>query len=153
MKVEVMNFESKIALAIKKQAISMDAVLDALDEMGGKIMAYLGEQGRQVVCAPYLLYTNCSEDYSQFDIEFGFPVDAEMPVDGDLFMSKTYGGKAIAATHKGAYKDLETTYTALMDYAKENSLTLTGEYYDYYLNNPEETPENELLTQVVFPIN
>jgi len=67
-------------------------------------------------------------------------------------MSKTYEGKAVAATHKGAYKDIEPTYTALMDYVKDNSLELTGVYYDYYISNPAETPESELLTQVVFPI-
>jgi effector-binding domain-containing protein len=39
-----------------------------------------------------------------------------------------------------------------MDYAKENSLESTGIYYDYYLNDPNDTPESELLTQVVYPI-
>jgi len=29
---------------------------------------------------------------------------------------------------------------------------MTGIYYDYYLNNPADTTESELLTQVVFPI-
>jgi len=39
-----------------------------------------------------------------------------------------------------------------MDYAKENSLELKGVYYDYYLNNPAEVPESELLTRLVFAI-
>jgi effector-binding domain-containing protein len=39
-----------------------------------------------------------------------------------------------------------------MDYVKENSFELTGVYYDYYINNPADTPESELLTQVLFPV-
>ena len=54
--------------------------------------------------------------------------------------------------YKGAYKDIEIAYTALMAYMAENRLESTGVYYDYYLNNPADTPESELLTQVVFPI-
>ena len=40
----------------------------------------------------------------------------------------------------------------MMQYLAENKIESTGIYYDYYLNNPADTPENELLTKVVFPI-
>jgi effector-binding domain-containing protein len=40
----------------------------------------------------------------------------------------------------------------MMDYVKDNSLELVGVYYDFYLNNPADTPENELLTKLVFPL-
>ena len=103
--------------------------------------------------APYLAYMNASADFSQFDIEWGFPVSEPLPVSGEFYMSQTYEGKAIVATHKGSYNDIEKVYGAIMEYAKENSLGSTGVYYDYYLNNPATTPESELLTQVVFPIN
>ena len=87
-----------------------------------------------------------------FDIELGIPVSEAVPVSGEIYMSQTYEGNALVGTHKGAYKDLEKTYCALMDYAKENSIDIANDGYDYYLNNPADTPENELLTQVVFPI-
>ena len=67
-------------------------------------------------------------------------------------MSKNYGGKALTATHKGAYKDVDKVCCALMKYAEENSIETTDVCYDYYLNCPGVTPENELLTEVLFPI-
>jgi effector-binding domain-containing protein len=115
-------------------------------------MAYLSEQGKQLAGAPYLAYMNPNEDWSQFDIEWGLPIDEPVSVKGDFIMSRSYGGKALTVTHKGAYNNLEVAYNALMDYAKENSLQSTGVYYDYYLNDPNDTPESELLTQVVYPI-
>lgn len=152
MNIEVINQKAEIALAIKKTAISMDNIAAAMDEGYTKLMGYLTEQGKQMAGAPYCAYMNGNEDFSQFDIELGIPVAEQVSVRGELYMSQTCEGKAICATHKGAYKDIEAAYVALMDYAKENSLELTGVYYDFYLNSPAHTPESELLTKVVFPI-
>lgn len=152
MKIEVTNQKPQIALAIKRTAVTMDNLHEIIDEMSARLMSCLVEQGKEMAGAPYLAYMNASDDFSQFDIEWGFPVAEPVPVSGEFYMSQTYEGKAITATHKGPYNDLETTYCAVMDYAKENSLESTGIYYDYYLNDPDETPESELLTLVIFPV-
>jgi len=152
MKIEVTDQNPQIAVAIKKTAVNMDNLHEAIDEICARLLAYLSEQGTEMSGAPYLAYMNANDDFSQFDIEWGFPVAEPVPVSGEFYMSQTHEGKAITATHKGSYNDLETTYYAIMDYAKENSLESTGIYYDYYLNDPDETPESELLTQVLFPI-
>jgi len=152
MNVEVTNQKPEIAVAIKVTAIGMDKMVEAMDTGYPKLMGYIEEQGKQITGAPYCCYMNGNEDFSQFDLELGIPVSEAISAQGEFFMSQTYEGKAIAAMHKGAYKDIEKAYTALMDYAKENSLELTGIYYDYYISNPADTPESELLTQVVFPV-
>lgn len=152
MKIEVTNLEPEIAVAIKRTAVSMDKLVEVIDEANSKLMKCLAEQGKQLTGAPYCAYLNANEDCSQFDVEWGFPVGEPLSVQGELYMSRTCGGKVITTTHKGAYKDLEAAYTALMEYAKENSLELTDACYDYYLNDPTNTPESELLTKVIFPV-
>ena len=152
MNIEVSNQKPVIAAAIKVTAMGMDRMVETMNAGYTKLMGYIAEQGKQIAGAPYCCYTNASEDFMQFDMEFGIPVNEAVAASGEIFMSQTYEGKAVTGTHKGAYKDLETTYTALMDYVKENSLELTGAYYDYYISNPADTPESELLTQVIFPI-
>jgi len=153
MKIKVAEQKSEIAAAIKVTAISMDKMIETIDAGYTKLMEYLAAQGKKIAGAPYCCYSNANEDFSQFDMEFGIPVNETVSAQGEIFMSQTYEGKAIMVTHKGPYKELEAAYVALMDYAKENTLELTGVYYDYYLNNPEDTPESELLTMVVFPVN
>ena len=152
MKIEVVNLTPQIAVAIKKTAVTMNNVHETIGEMSAKLLTCLAEQGKSMAGAPYLAYINSNDDFSKFDIEWGFPVAEPIPVSGEIYMSKTCEGKAIIATHKGSYSGLNMTYSAIIDYAKENSLECTGVAYDYYLNNPDETPENELLTQVIFPI-
>jgi effector-binding domain-containing protein len=152
MKIEVTNENPQIAAATKVTAIGMDKMVETMDAGYSKLMAYIAEQGKQIAGAPYCCYTNCNEDFSQFDMELGIPVSEAIPTKGEIYMSQSYEGKAITATHKGSYKTLEAVYMALMDYAKENALEMTGVYYDYYISNPADTPEDELLTQVVFSI-
>jgi effector-binding domain-containing protein len=151
-KIETTYLKPQIAVAIRKKEVNMDSMMTFIDDAAKKLMAYLSEQGKQLAGAPYLAYSNPSEDWSQFDIEWGMPIDEAIPVHGEIIMSQSYEGKALTITHQGAYKDLETAYNAIMGYAKDNSLESTGIYYDYYLNDPADTPENELLTQVVYPI-
>ena len=152
MKIEVTNKQPQIAVAMKKTAVSMEQIADVTTGGYTKLMEYLAEQGKQIAGAPYLAYMNGNEDFSKFDIELGIPVSEAVPVEGEFYMSQSYEGKAISTTYKGAYKDIEVAYVALMDYAKENALEMTGVYYDYYISNPADTPESELLTQIVFPI-
>ncbi|MCL2753052.1 MAG: GyrI-like domain-containing protein [Defluviitaleaceae bacterium] len=152
MKIEITNLKPQIAVAMKETSLNMESVHEAIGEMAAKLMAYLAEQGKDMAGAPYLAYFNATEDFSTFDIEWGFPISEPVPNSGEIFMSQTCEGKAITAMHKGSYSGLGATYSAIMDYAKENSLNCTGVVYDYYLNNPDETPESELLTQVIFSI-
>jgi effector-binding domain-containing protein len=152
MNIEVTNQKSQIAVAIKKENATMAEISVVATEGLQKVYGFLAQQGTEIAGAPYLAYMNGNADFSQFDVELGIPIREEITVNGEFFMSKTCVGKAITATHKGAYKDVEIAYTALMNYMAENKLESTGVYYDYYINDPADTPESELLTQVVFPI-
>ena len=152
MDIEVNELKAEYAVAIEQTAITMEKIAEVTTGGLQKIFNYLVEQGIQMTGAPYLAYKNCNEDFSQFDAEMGIPVTEEFAVSGEFFMSKTSEGKAVCGMHKGAYKDIEPTYMALMQYLAENSLESTGVYYEYYINDPADTPESELLTKVVFPV-
>jgi effector-binding domain-containing protein len=150
--IEVFNKEAEIAVAVKFEAVAFTKMAEIMVEGYQKLMAYVAKCGKQLTGAPYCKYTNGSADFMKFDIELGVPVSEPLPKQGDIYMSKTCEGKAITAIHKGAYKDIEKTYAPMMQYLAENKLKSTGVYYDYYLSNPADTPESELLTKVVFPL-
>ena len=152
MNIEITEQKSQISVALKKEHATMDEISVIATEGLMKIFAFLAEQGAEMAGAPYLAYSNSNADYTQFDVELGIPVGAEVAVAGEFFMSKSCEGKAVSATYKGPYKGVEAAYIALMEYMAANKLEPTGVYYDYYLNSPADTPESELLTEVVFPI-
>lgn len=150
MSIEVTNQKAEIAIAIKAAAVNMDIMADVMDKGYKKLWDYLIKLGKQASGPPYCAYTNGNEDFSKFDIEMGIPVAEAVPVQGEIYLSKTHEGKAVCTTYKGPYKEIEVAYTVLMEYLPKNSLESTGVYYDFYLNNPADTPESELLTKVVF---
>jgi effector-binding domain-containing protein len=152
MNIEIINKEAEIAVAVKFEAVEFTKMAEIMTEGYQKLMAYVVKCGKQMAGAPYCKYTNGSEDFMKWDIELGVPVSEPLPEQGKFYMSKTCAGKAITAMHKGAYKDIEQTYAPMMQYLAENKLESTGVYYDYYLSNPADTPESELLTKVVFPL-
>ena len=152
MKIEVVSLTPQIAVASKRTAVTMENIHEAIGEMSARLLSYLSQQGKGMSGPPYLKYMNMSPDFSEFDIEWGFPVEEPVPASGEFYMSQTYGGRAIVATHKGPYSILEEAYSAIMKYEREYALKNTGVYYDVYLNDADETPEDELLTQVVCPI-
>ena len=152
MSIKITNQKSQTAVAVKKESATMAEISVLATEGLQKVFGFLSQQGVEIAGAPYLAYKNGNADFTRFDIELGIPINEEIAVNGEFFINKTCEGKAVAVTHKGAYKDVEPAYTALMEYVAENKLESTGVYYDYYLNNPADTPERELLTQVVFPI-
>jgi effector-binding domain-containing protein len=152
MNIEVINKVSEIAIAIKFEAVEFTKMAQVMTEGYPKLFAYVVKCGKQIAGTPYCKYTNGSENFMKWDIELGVPVSEHLPEQDKMCMSKTCAGKAITAIHKGAYKDIEKTYAPMMQYLAENKLESTGTYYDYYLSNPADTPESELLTKVVFPI-
>ena len=152
MNIETIDKEAEIAVAVKYDGVDFTNMAAVMGEGYKKLWAYVGENGGKMAGCPYCKYENGSEDYMKFDIELGIPVSEPLPEKDEIYMGKTCEGKAITATHKGAYKDIEKTYAPMMKYLEDNKLESTGVYYDYYLNNPYDTVESELLTKVVFPL-
>lgn len=121
MNIEIVELKSDLALAYKEHS-TMENMSEVMGRGLNAIYSRLKELGKQAIGAPYAAYLNANEteDFAEFDLELGFPVAEEIPATENLYMSKTYGGKAVTATHKGPYSTLETTYCAVMDFIKEN---------------------------------
>ena len=62
------------------------------------------------------------------------------------------GGKFITVTHKGPYETLEETYNYLFsEWVPKNSAELdNAPCIEFYLNDPQTTAPEELLTKVCF---
>ena len=151
MNIEIVEMKSELALVYK--AHTSNAKSDKVTEKGiNMVNAYLKELGIEPSGTPFVAYLNCAEDFSKFDVEVGFPLAEAVPEKEDLFMSKTYEGKAVVATHKGAYRSIDKTYGKMFEFMDKQSLKFKGFFYDCYLNDPETTEDKELLTKVIVPV-
>lgn len=63
------------------------------------------------------------------------------------------GGKYAMTLHKGPYENLKETYEAIMPAMQAQSLTFRMSHgMEKYLNDPMQTPPEELLTEIYMPI-
>ncbi|MFX1450114.1 MAG: GyrI-like domain-containing protein, partial [Promethearchaeota archaeon] len=86
------------------------------------------------------------------DIEIGFPVSKKLSGKGDIKVNEIPGGKFATCLHKGPYDKIAPAYNALTEWIKNNGYETTGVAYEIYLNDPRETPPQELETQIMFPL-
>jgi effector-binding domain-containing protein len=121
-----------------------------LGESYGKIAGYLAKLGEEPAGAPFAAYHNM--DMHDLDVEIGFSVAQPIQGKGEIQASQVPGGKLGYALHTGRYGDIAPAYDALTQFVKELGYEPTGVSYEFYLNDPEETPQEQLLTQIVFPL-
>lgn len=114
----------------------------------GDVMGYLAEIGEQASGMPFAAYYNL--DMEDLDVEMGFPVAKPIEGKGNVKLSSIPAGKQASCMFKGPYLQMAPAYEAMTKWINENGYTPTGVCYEFYFNSPEEVPESELLTKIVF---
>ena len=147
-KVELIEQKEENTLSLRKMA-GMADLYQTISDGFAKLYDYIIKIGAEISAAPYVTYLSENRESLTWDIEIGFPVLNETPGTGEIYPGKIYGGRAASTMHKGKYSDLDTVYRTVFKWIEENHLESAGACYDYYLNDPSITPEDELLTQVV----
>ncbi len=129
---------------------SVQGLPQLLGEAYGRIAAYLAGSGETPAGAPFTAYYNM--DMQDLDVEIGFPVSKSLAGKDDIQASEIPGGKLAFALHTGPYSECGLAYEALTQFVKEQGFEATGAAYEFYLNDPQETPQAQLQTQIVFPL-
>jgi len=121
--------------------------LGSLFETGyHEILQQLVSQGKAPLGPPFARYYGMSA--GTFEVEFGFPVDNSVEGSERVVTGSTPSGKAASCLYIGSYGEIEGAYDALMKWVDDNALALSGEAYEIYLDNPAETPSDQLRTRV-----
>jgi effector-binding domain-containing protein len=111
---------------------------------------YLGELQQPPSGAPFAAYYNI--DMQDLDVELGFPVAGPLPGRGEVMAGEIPAGRYAACLHIGPYDAIGTAYDALQTWLKEHGYAATGVSYEFYLNDPQQVPPQELQTQVLFQV-
>ncbi len=135
-------------------SIRVRTPVSALPELFGKsygaIAQYLAELGQYPAGAPFAAYYNM--DMDDLDVEIGFPVAKVLPGRGDIQSTAIPEGKYAFCLYTGPYSEIKSAYQALTEWITQNGYTPTGVSYEFYLNDPQTTPQEGLQTKIVFPL-
>lgn len=117
------------------------------DQLYNKMLKTLRDNG--LTCRGGVIATYYGEEFDpeNTDAEVGAIVPQKSAV------SRTVpGGTCAVAAHLGAYANLGETYAAIVKWTEDNGYRIVGQPYEKYLNNPHEVPEDELVTEIYFPV-
>lgn len=146
---EMNDLPAQPALSIRTRTPVAD-MPQALGRAYGAIITHLTGIGEAPSGPPFVCYYNM--DMQDLDIEIGFPVARELPGKGEIQANVIPAGKHVSCLYTGPYEYIPQAYEALAQYIQEKGFTPTGLAYEYYLNEPAETPAQELQTRIVFPL-
>ncbi|WP_394829779.1 GyrI-like domain-containing protein [Pendulispora albinea] len=92
------------------------------------------------------------EDKLRFDA--ALVVDASVQADGEVGVGELAGGEHAVACHRGSYQELGKTYNALYGEWLPTSGREPADHppFEIYLNDPETTEPDELLTDIYIPL-
>lgn len=115
-----------------------------------ELATYMGAHAITFDGPPYAMYYNM--DMEALDVEVGFPVPSlrELSDDaGRIKNGRIPAGTVVTTIHPGSYETMEDTYIKAMEFAQQQGVRVHESWmYEYYLNSPEDTPPDQLQTQI-----
>lgn len=124
----------------------------------GQVYGFAGQSGLVPIGAPHGVYLTPPNAGPETEAlwEVWAPVAADPPEagpDGAGLGVKRVPSKLVASTmYKGPYEAIELTYRELMQWVADEGYELAGPPEEIYYSDPANTPPEEYLTEIQFPI-
>ncbi len=136
--------------AAMKMTRPLDSIGPAMGEAFPKIYHAVVSSGVEPAGMPLARYFDFGEETTTF--ECAVPVPAPFVAAGEIQPSSVGGGEAAFALHVGPYDTIGQTWSALMAWLSEQGKSAAGPHWEVYLDDPQETPSDELRTELYIPL-
>lgn len=146
---KIIERNSSLTLSSRKRT-SVNKLPELLEKGYSEIISHLQKNGENPTGPAYAIYYNM--DMRDLDIEYGVQISKKVTNTEDVKVSEIPEGKFASCVFTGPYSDIEPAYGALLKYVKEKKLETTGIAIEIYLNDPHETPSNELKTEILYQL-
>jgi len=146
---ETGNIEMKMVQLLDTDIVSVRETI-AVKNFGRlfeKAAGLLEKSGLTCTGAPVAIYHSPDFDPENTDMEIGFPTGTAGP--GTRVLK---GGAFAMAVHRGSYSNLSQTYARLAEWVEQQGYRLVAPPYERYQNSPLEVPEDQLITEICFPV-
>jgi effector-binding domain-containing protein len=117
---------------------------DVYARLGGA----LGALGEEPTGPPFAAYHNM--DMQDLDVEIGFTVARALTAQDDMQPGVLPGGTFAACLFTGPYAEIGPAYEVLSAWVEGRGHQTSGAAYELYLNDPSQTPPDQLQTQILF---
>ena len=114
----------------------------------GKLFETIARNKLTCIGAPIAIYHDKEFNPANNDTEIAIPIREKTPETRELA-----GGLCAKGTHRGAYSELSSTYSRIVQWVEENGYQMAAPPYEIYVTDPATTPSQEdYITEIYFPI-
>ncbi len=113
-----------------------------------RVFGFLNETHITPLSAPAVIYQAFSPELMQFHMGFFVSEADAAKAAGDVQAGRTPGGQAVRYTHVGPYQKLGAAYEAVAAWLGPQGLTMGMPCWELYVDDPAETPEDRLRTEI-----
>ncbi len=146
-----MSFTIENITAQPVVGIRMHTKLEEIGDRIGELMPEIGAFVGDRMAGPPLARWHTWEDDAG-EMEVAVPVTEPIEGTGRIQASELPAGRAAVAMHVGPYDTVADTWNAFGAWMNEQGLERVASPWEEYLNDPTETPPEELQTRIVWPI-
>ena len=135
-----------------KSSATWDSAFETIQDAFKNVYGFLDRQGIKAAGPAMTIYT--ASDDAGFEFQSAVPI-AKAPKDppkGDLAVGTSPEGKALKFMHRGSYDSLDAAYDAITHYLDERKLEARDLYIEQYNTDLLNTPEDNLVIEVLVPI-
>ncbi len=114
----------------------------------GKLFETIARNKLTCIGGPIAIYHDKEFNPANNDTEIAIPITERTPDTRELA-----GGLCAKGIHRGAYSELSSTYSRIVQWMEENGYQLAAPPYEIYVTDPQTTASQEdYVTEIYFPI-
>ena len=120
----------------------------------GEVVGFVMAKGLMIMGPPFGIYFNSPQEVpvEELQYEVGIPFKGQAEEEGRVKIKTEPEQLVIYLVYKGPYSEAGKAIGALGEFAYKNGYEITGPPMETYISDPNETPEDELLTEMAFPV-
>lgn len=149
-----MKIESKTIEEKQVASISYKGPVENMGDIIGELINELMNKGLKITGPPFVAYYTSPMEVTPEKMEYdvGIPFQGELKGEGKISVKILPEHQVLSTIYQGPYVGVGSTYGMIMEHIFKKGYHIIGVPRETYLNNPGEVSENELLTEIQFPI-
>lgn len=149
-----MEIKLKIVEEHQVASISHEGSVEDMGEIIGELAGWIKQKGLLITQPPFSVYYTSPTEVQpeKMKYEVGIPFQGDAYGDERVKIKIMPKHKILSAIHKGPYEEIGSVYAEMMQYIIESGHEMIGAPREVYINTPGKVPDEELLTEVIFPV-
>jgi effector-binding domain-containing protein len=140
-----------LPVLLTSEIAAPDAIAKAYTDGFSRIAKFMAKNKLVQSGPPFSI--DAAQSPGGYSFQAGIPVDrGDAAGTDDIRIDKSYGGKALKTVHTGPYAGMIATHDKLLTYLSAHGYARNGAAFYRFVDDPGNTPEPQLHTEIYAPI-